>query len=321
MTSTALGFHCSHEQHPPEALLKHAQRAAEAGFAHAMCSDHFYPWSDRQGHSGYTWSWLGAALATTPLSFGTVCAPGQRYHPAIIAQAVATLARMNPGRVWLSVGSGEALNEAITGEPWPAKPDRDARLETCVEIMRALWAGETVTADGLVTVEHARLYDLPPAMPLVVGAALSAGTARWMGGWADALITIATDRDTMRGIVDAFRQGGGEHKPMFLQVALAFAPSDDEAADAAYDQWRQCALSSDQLADLASPEAFDEAARGVTRDEVVSRIRISSSIERHLDLVREDAAMGFERIYLHNVARDHQERFIDALAPALAAWG
>lgn len=321
MTSATLGFHCSHEQHPPEALLRHAQRAAEAGFAHAMCSDHFYPWSDRQGHSGYTWSWLGAALATTPLSFGTVCAPGQRYHPAIIAQAVATLARMNPGRVWLAVGSGEALNEAITGEPWPAKPDRDARLETCVEIMRALWAGETVTADGLVTVENARLYDPPPAMPLVVGAALSAETARWMGGWADALITIATDRDAMRGIVDAFREGGGEHKPMFLQVALAFAPSDDEAADAAYDQWRQCALSSDQLADLPSPEAFDEAARAVTRDDVVSRIRISSSIEHHLDLVREDAAMGFERIYLHNVARDHQERFIDALAPALAAWG
>lgn len=321
MTSATLGFHCSHEQHPPEALLKHAQRAAEAGFAHAMCSDHFHPWSDRQGHAGYTWSWLGAALATTPMSFGTVCAPGQRYHPAIIAQAVATLARMNPGRVWLSVGSGEALNEAITGEPWLPKPDRHARLETCVEIMRALWAGETVTADGLVRVANARLCDPPPAMPLVVGAALSAETARWMGRWADALITIATDRDTMCGIVDAFREGGGDHKPMFLQVALSFAPGDDEAADAAHDQWRHCALSPDQLADLPSPEAFDEAARGVTRDDVVSRIRISSSIERHLDLVRDDAAMGFERIYLHNVARDHQERFIDALAPALAAWG
>jgi probable non-F420 flavinoid oxidoreductase len=285
-----------------------------------MCSDHFYPWSERQGHSGYTWSWLGAALATTPLSFGTVCAPGQRYHPAIIAQAVATLARMNPGRVWLSVGSGEALNEAITGEPWPDKDARNARLEICVEIMRALWAGETVTSDGLVKVGHARLYDRPAEPPLIVGAALSPETAHWMGGWADALITIAGDRDNMRAIIEAFREGGGEGKPMFLQVALSFAPTDDEAADAAYDQWRQAALSSEQLADLPTPEAFDEAAAGIPRDEVISRIRTSSSIERHLDLVREDAAMGFERIYLHNVARDHQERFIEALAPALAAW-
>jgi coenzyme F420-dependent glucose-6-phosphate dehydrogenase len=320
MTSTALGFHCSHEQHPPEALLRHAQLAAEAGFAHAMCSDHFHPWSERQAHSGYTWSWLGAALAVTPLSFGTVCAPGQRYHPAIIAQAVATLARMNPGRVWLSVGSGEALNEAITGEPWPDKAVRNARLETAVDIMRGLWAGETVTADGVVRVEHARLYDPPPAPPLIVGAALSPETARWMGRWADALITIATDRRDMQAIIDAFRDGGGEHKPLFLQVALAYAPSDAEAADAAFDQWRQCALPSTQLADLPTPAAFDAAAAGITKDDVVSRVRTSASIERHLDLLREDAAMGFERIYVHNVARDHQERFIEAIAPALADW-
>ena len=320
MTSTALGFHCSHEQHPPEALLRHAHLAAEAGFEHAMCSDHFHPWSERQAHSGSTWSWLGAALATTPLSFGTVCAPGQRYHPAIIAQNVATLARMNPGRVWLSVGSGEALNEAITGEPWPDKPARNARLETAVEIMRALWAGDTVTADGVVKVHHARLCDLPPAQPLIVGAALSQETARWMGGWADALITIAGDRDDMRGIIDAFRDNGGAGKPIFLQVALAFAPSDDEAADAAYDQWRHCALPSEQLADLATPAAFDAAADAITRDEVVGRVRTSSNIDRHLDLLREDAAMGFDRLYVHNVAREHQERFIDAIAPHLADW-
>ena len=149
---------------------------------------------------------------------------------------------------------------------------------------------------------------------------MSAETARWMGGWADALITIAGDRDTMRETLDAFREGGGEHKPAFLQVALSFAPTDSEAADAAHDQWRQCALSSDQLADLPSPEAFDEAAESITKDDVVGRIRTSSSIERQLDLLREDAEMGFDRIYLHNVARDHQDRFIEAMAPALADW-
>jgi G6PDH family F420-dependent oxidoreductase len=254
------------------------------------------------------------------MSFGTVCAPGQRYHPAIIAQATATLARMNPGRVWLAVGSGEALNEVVTGDPWPEKSARNARLETCIDIMRALWSGETVSADGLVTVHQARLYDLPPEQPMIVGAALGADTARWMGRWADALITVASDRDTMRETLDAFREGGGEHKPAFLQVALSFAPTDSEAADAAYDQWRHCALPRHQLADLASPEAFEEASASITKDDVVGRVRTSSSIDRHLDLLREDAAMGFDRIYLHNVARDHQERFIEAIAPELADW-
>ena len=110
-----IGFHCSHEQHSPSALLRYATLAAQAGFAHAMCSDHFAPWSARQGHSGNAWSWLGAALQATPMTFGTVCAPGQRYHPAIVAQAAATLAEMYPDRLWLALGSGEALNEAIVG--------------------------------------------------------------------------------------------------------------------------------------------------------------------------------------------------------------
>src|SRR5688500_19904508 len=123
-----LGYHCAHEQLPPSTLLRHLKDAADAGFTAAMCSDHFHPWSERQGHSGFTWSWLGAALEATPLSFGTVCAPGQRYHPAVIAQAAATLAVMYPERFWLAVGSGEALNEKITGDPWPSKEQRNARL-------------------------------------------------------------------------------------------------------------------------------------------------------------------------------------------------
>jgi coenzyme F420-dependent glucose-6-phosphate dehydrogenase len=123
-----IGYHCSHEQWPPSKLLAHVQRAEQAAFDAAMCSDHFHPWLEDQGHSGFSWSWLGAAMQATTLSFGTVCAPGQRYHPAVVAQAAATLAEMFPGRFWLSVGSGEALNESITGEPWPPKrrPSRSA---------------------------------------------------------------------------------------------------------------------------------------------------------------------------------------------------
>src|SRR5688500_12870837 len=154
---TVFGIHASHEQVHPTALLEAVQAAQDAGFTAGMCSDHFSPWSERQGQSAFAWSWLGAALQATRLLFGVVNAPGQRYHPAIIAQAAATLAAMYPGRFWVALGSGEASNEHITGDPWPRKDVRNARLRECVDVMRALHAGEEVSHDGLVTVDRARL--------------------------------------------------------------------------------------------------------------------------------------------------------------------
>src|ERR687895_1437541 len=133
-----IGIHCSHEQIPPRDLLAAVRHAEEAGFGAAMSSDHFSPWSERQGESGFAWSFLGAALEATRLPFGVVNAPGQRYHPAIIAQAAATLSSMYPGRFWVALGTGEASNEHITGDGWPAKDTRNARLRECVEVIRAL---------------------------------------------------------------------------------------------------------------------------------------------------------------------------------------
>jgi G6PDH family F420-dependent oxidoreductase len=221
---------------------------------------------------------------------------------------------MFPERFWLAMGSGEALNETITGLPWPAKDERHARLRESARIIRALWAGETVTTRGPIMTHSARLYSRPARPPLLLGAALTADTARWVGSWADGLITVAGPRDDMRAVVDAFRERGGDAKPMFLQVALSFARTDTEAASAALDQWRQCALTTAQLSDLPSPEAFDRASAGVDPSDVLSKLRVSSNIERHLDWIHEDFALGFERVYLHNVAREQQERFIDACA-------
>src|SRR6187200_3472894 len=144
---TTIGVHCSHEQIHPRQLLQDVQRAEQLGFDAAMSSDHFSPWSERQGQSGFAWSWLGAALATTSLPFGVVNAPGQRYHPAIVAQAAGTLAAMYPGRFWVALGTGEASNEHITGAPWPRKALRKARLRECVDVIRALLAGEEVSHD------------------------------------------------------------------------------------------------------------------------------------------------------------------------------
>ena len=309
-----VGFHCSHEQHPPSTLLALARRAEAAGFRDAMCSDHFHPWSARDAQSGYTWSFLGAVLQATSLTFGTVCAPGYRYHPAIIAQALGTLAEMFGDRVWVSLGSGEALNEAITGDPWPSKPERTERLRESVEMMRALWTGTMITRDGRVRVKEARLYTPPPQPPLIYGAALTPETARSVASWAHGLITVAGPRESMRKIIDAFREGGGEGKPMMLQIALAYARSDDEARRAAVREWPHCALPPRQLAELPTPEAFDDACREVRAEDVLARVRASADIERHRAWIEEDLSMGFSRVYVHNVVKSEQERFIDACA-------
>ena len=253
-------------------------------------------------------------MEATPMTFGTVCAPGQRYHPVVIAQAVATLAEMYPGRFWLAAGSGEALNESVTGDEWPPKAARNARLEAAVDMMRALWAGDTVSSSGLIEARDARVHVRVDRPPMIVGAALSEETAQWLARWADALVTVGGQGETTRRVIEAFRQAGGADKPVFLQVALSYAPTQDAAERAAHEQWRQCALTGEQLAGLRSPEAFDRATAHISRETVLRRVRASCDIRRHAAWLEEDLALGVERIYLHNVARDHQERFIDACA-------
>src|SRR5688572_19940060 len=193
-----------------------------------MSSDHFSPWSERQGHSGFAWSWLGAALQATGLPFGIVNAPGQRYHPAIIAQAIGTLGAMYPGRFWAALGTGEASNEHITGARWPRKPVREARLRECVDVIRALLAGEEVSHDGLVTVDRARLWTRPEVPPALLGAAVSEKTARWCAEWADGLITVNAPVPTLRRIIAAYRDAGGRG-PINLQVHLSWAETTEEA--------------------------------------------------------------------------------------------
>src|SRR5690606_34496967 len=141
----------------PRQLLTLVQQAEHAGFGCVLSSDHFHPWSNLQGESGFAWSWLGAAMHATNMEFGIVNAPGQRYHPAIIAQAVATLDQMFPGRFWMAAGSGQALNENITGEKWPSKENRNERLRESVDVMRKLWQGDYVTHHGQIVVENAKL--------------------------------------------------------------------------------------------------------------------------------------------------------------------
>ena len=277
-----------------------------------MSSDHFHPWAENQGHSGFAWSWLGAALEATSLPIGVIAIPGNwRYHPAIIAQAAATLTSMYPGRLWIAPGSGEALNEMIVGRGWPQKKERTARLLEAVEIIRALWRGETVTRHDLIPTENARLYTLPPEPPPMIATALSPETARWIGGWADGMVTTARPRKELQQMVDAFREGGGEKKPMFLQVQISWAPKEDEALQGAFDQWRYLAFAGPVLAQLRTPAEFEDVARYVRPEDLREKMRISSDLSQQAAWLREDLDMGFHSLMLHNVNRE-QERFIDA---------
>ena len=307
---TSYGIHASHEQVHPSVLLAAVQRAQEAGFDAAMSSDHFSPWSERQGQSAFAWTWLGAALQSTTLPFGVVNAPGQRYHPAIIAQAIGTLGAMYPGRFWAALGTGEASNEHITGAAWPRKDVRNARLRECVDVIRALLRGEEVSHDGLVTVDRARVWTRPEEPPPLVGAAVSVGTARWCAEWADGLITVNQPVEVLRELIDAYRGAGGRGK-LHLQVHLSYDPDERRAEEIAHDQWRSNCFPPPVSWDLDRAELFDVVAESVSMDQLRSVVHISSDLGKHAAQLAEYAALGFDEIALHHVGQQ-QDGFIDA---------
>ncbi len=284
------------------------QRAEQAGFRQASCSDHFHPWSEDQGHSGFAWSWLGAALQATQMSWGVICAPGQRYHPAIIAQASATLDQMYPGRFWLAVGSGEALNEHITGEPWLPKPERNARLVESVDIIRRLWKGESVTRRGRVVISDAQLYTLPETSIPLLGAALTAETAEWLGEWADGMVTAGASEQGLRDVLTVYRQNGGGRKPIYSQSAIAFADSESAALAWAHRHWRVAGLTSQELSDVDTPAQFDAKTRNIAPEALRDKLRITSRPEQLLEWLAADA--GVQRVYLNFLGKDWQH-FLD----------
>jgi coenzyme F420-dependent glucose-6-phosphate dehydrogenase len=311
-----IGYQASHEQFSPSALLRYAVMAEQAGFDAIHSSDHFHPWSAAQGQSGYSFAWLGAALQATSLPFGVICAPGQRYHPAIVAQAAATLTEMFPGRFWLTLGSGEAINEQITGGRWPGKPERNQRLLESATVIRRLLAGETVSHDGLVTVKEAKLYSLPAEPPLLFCAALTPETAAWAGTWADGLLTAHQPFEKLKAVIEAFRQNGGADKPMYLKVQLSYARDQETALQGAYEQWKTNIFQGTVLGDMPTPAHFEAAARFVKPEDLYPHVRISANMQQHCDWIVEDISLGFEKIILHNVNRD-QETFINDFGKSL----
>jgi G6PDH family F420-dependent oxidoreductase len=310
-----IGYSLSTEEHRPEELVRFARMAEAAGFEYGSISDHYHPWIDAQGNSPFAWTVLGAiANATDRLELITgITCPTMRYHPAIVAQAAATVASLAPGRFSLGVGTGENLNEHIVGAKWPPYETRAAMLEEAVEIIRRLWTGETVDHEGKhFTVENARLYTLPdePTPLLVAGSGEKA--AALAGRIGDGFIGVTPKKE----LVEAFDaeaaqgapSGANGSRPKYLQVNVCVAETEAEARRTAHVICPTVALAGELGNLLPSPTHYEEAVQLVSEEDVAKVILCDPDPEAHVAKLKEGIDAGFDHLHVYQVGPD-QERF------------
>jgi len=300
-----LGFALSSEDHPPRELVRQAALAERAGFTFALVSDHYHPWVDAQGESPFVWSTLGGiAEATEKIRVGTgVTCPMIRIHPAIVAQAAATVAAMMPGRFFLGVGTGENLNEHVLGSRWPLPDERLEMLEEAVEVMRLLWQGGEQTHRGRhYTVDHARVYTLPDDPPDVYVAGSAPKAAELAGKIGDGLISTAPDAD----LVKAFGNG----KPKVGMMHCAYDEDAKKGLERATKLWPNLALKGPLGQDLATPSDFEEAAAMVDEEDVAESTPHGPDPEPYLEQIRKYDEAGFTHVYMHQIG-DNQDEFAE----------
>jgi coenzyme F420-dependent glucose-6-phosphate dehydrogenase len=299
-----LGFALSSEEHSATELVDLAVAAEEAGFEFAMISDHYHPWIPAQGQSPFVWGVLGGIAArTTRLRVGTgVTCPIIRTHPAIIAQAAATTAALLPDRFWLGLGTGERLNEHVTGAPWPPADVRTEMLEEAVQVIRTLWGGDEVDHRGrYFTVENARLFSLPDVLPPILMAAGGPAAARSAGKTGDGLIATAPDADLVKEYRAAARSVVG---PRIGQLTVCWAENDADAKATAHRWWPNAALHGAVSQELARPDDYAALAQGVTLDQVADEVICGPDPTRYRAAIDDFVEAGFDHIYLHQVGPD-----------------
>lgn len=304
-----IGYALSSEEHTPNDLVRHAALAEAAGFTYGLISDHYHPWTDSQGQSPFVFSVLGAiAHATKTFRIGTgVTCPMIRYHPALVAQMAATVAAMMPGRFFLGVGSGENLNEHITGERWPEVEVRQEMLEEAVEIIRTLWQGGYQSYHGLFyIVENARIYTLPDPLPDIYVAAAGPKGAELAGEIGDGLITTSADPK----VLAAFDEAGGQDKPRFAPLTVCWAADEAQARKTAKEYWATAAIRGAASQELPLPLHFEQLAEMVTEDQVAEAVVCGPDPQPHIRKIDEYAEAGFSHVYIHQVGPD-QAGFID----------
>ena len=298
-----LGFALSSEDFPPNELVQQAALAERSGFAFCTISDHYHPWIDKQGHASFVWSTLGAiAHATTTIRVWTgVTCSMIRIHPAIVAQAAATVATMMPGRFALGVGSGENLNEHVLGDRWPPPDERLELLEEAVAVLRLLWQGGEQTHRGKhYTVDHARVYDLPDEPVEVYVAAGQPNAAELAGRIGDGLISTSPDAD----IVEKF---GQKDKPKLAMMHVAYDSDEDAALKRAHELWPNTSLEGSLSQELPTPADFEEAAPMVSRDDVAEQTPHGPDPERYLAQIRKFEDAGFTHVYIHQIGENQKE--------------
>lgn len=303
-----IGYTLSSEERQPDELVRLAQCAEDTGFTYALISDHYHPWTDAQGSSPFVWSVLGGIASNTArLRVGTgVTCPIMRIHPAVIAQAAATVGCLMPGRFFLGVGSGESLNEHITGQAWPPPDVRQDMLEEAVGIIRLLHQGGEHSHYGkYFQVHDARVYNLPQQPVPIYVAAGGKQSGELAGRIGDGLICSAPARES----VDAFQRSGGAGKPRYGQLTVCWAKTEDAAVETALKFWPISALSGQFKNELPRPAYLEQASRSVKPEDLKKEIVCGPDPQRHLEGIAEFVRAGFDHVYVHQVGPD-QEGFM-----------
>ncbi|WBU39206.1 TIGR03557 family F420-dependent LLM class oxidoreductase [Homoserinibacter sp. YIM 151385] len=322
MAHPVIGYAAPLEQFHPNEVLASAALAEQHGFSGVMATDHFQPWVPAQGQAGFVWNVLSALGQTTGHDLVTgVTTPGYRLHPAVVAQASATLAAMYPGRHLLGIGSGEALNEHVTGQYWPEAPARIDRMFEAVEIIRKLFAaglaGRDVKHEGAhFRLESTRLWTMPETPPEILVATAGPVTARRAGRTVDGLITVGAGVESVARLLQRFAEGAREagrdasEMTTVLQLHLSWAPTLEEARANALREWPNGGMRFGK-SDIRSPHEFEQISRLVRIEDFEPSLLVSEDLDAHRARIQSFLDLGFDRIFLHDVGRD-QARFIEA---------
>lgn len=304
-TEVAIGYWLSSEEHGPNDLVANAAAAEAAGFDAAMLSDHFHPWVPKQASSPFAWPVLGAiAHATTRLRVGTgVSAAVRRIHPLVLAHAAATVSVMMPGRFSLGLGSGERLNEQVTGERWPRAGERREMLEEAIEVIRALFAGGNVNHVGQhFRVENAELFTRPETSPPILVAAGGPRSAELAGRVGDGMLGVAPDAV----VVEAFEAAGGTGKPRVGQLHVCWAEDEHVARRTALEWWPNGAIRGSALTELARPADMAAAAALADEDDIAETVICGPDPEPQVEAVQRFVAAGFTEVHIHQVGPDQR---------------
>jgi len=303
-----IGYFLSSEDTGPKRLVEQARLVERSGFGEVMISDHYHPWIDRQGHSPFVWSVIGAIAEATALTVTTgVTCPTVRIHPAVVAQAAATASVLLDGRFRFGVGSGENLNEHIVAVDWPDLDTRLDMLEESLEVIRALWTGEVTSHAGAhYRVRNARVYDLPDEPPPILMSGFGPKATELAGRIADGYVNTSPDRD----LVERFERSGGQGKLKVAGGKVCWSRDREAARRLVHELWPNSGLPGELAQELPTPQHFEQAVELVTVDAVASSLPVGDDPEEFVQSIKEYEAAGFDILFLQQIG-DDQEGFFD----------